>query len=71
MATVTETTSKGTLLEVILIVREFPDVFPEELSGLPPDREIEFSVDLAPDTRPISKTPYRMAPAELKELKPS
>ena len=56
-------------LDGIPIVREFPDVFPEELSGLPLDREIEFSIDLAPGTAPISITPYRMAPAELRELK--
>ncbi|XP_050941530.1 uncharacterized protein LOC127149710 [Cucumis melo] len=56
-------------LEDILVVREFPDVFPEELSGLPPDREIEFSIDLVPGTTPISQAPYRMAPMELRELK--
>ena len=51
------------------VVCEFPDVFPEELPGLPPDREIEFCSDLVPETRPISIPPYRMAPAELRELK--
>ncbi|XP_038977887.1 uncharacterized protein LOC108511168 [Phoenix dactylifera] len=56
-------------LEDIPIVREFPDVFPEDLPGLPPDREVEFSIDLIPGTGPISKAPYRMAPAELKVLK--
>lgn len=50
-------------------MREFPDVFPEELPGLPPKREVEFSIDLNPGTTPISRAPYRMAPAELKELK--
>ncbi|KAL8105647.1 hypothetical protein AgCh_029446 [Apium graveolens] len=55
-------------LEDILIVNEFPDVFPEELLGLPPDREIEFAIDLAPGTEPVSKAPYRMAPVEMKEL---
>ncbi|KAM1152397.1 hypothetical protein ACFX19_035618 [Malus domestica] len=53
----------------IRVVRHFPDVFPEELPGLPPDREVEFTIDLLPGTNPISLTPYRMAPAELKELK--
>ena len=53
----------------ISVVREFPDVFPEDLPGLPLDREIEFSIDLLPGTVPISKAPYRMAPIELKELK--
>ena len=50
-------------------MREFPDVFPENLSGLPPNREIEFSIDLLPGSSPISKAPYRMALAELRELK--
>nr|XP_027090296.1 uncharacterized protein LOC113711331 [Coffea arabica] len=56
-------------LEDVPVVREFPDVFPEELRTLPPEREVEFKIDLMPGTAPISKTPYRMAPAELKELK--
>nr|XP_027075952.1 uncharacterized protein LOC113699803 [Coffea arabica] len=56
-------------LEDVPAVREFPDVFPEELKTLPPEREVEFKIDLVPGAAPISKTPYRMAPAELKELK--
>ena len=55
--------------ESIPIVSEFPEVFPETLPGLPPDREIEFCIDLMPGTTPISIPPYRMAPKELKELK--
>jgi hypothetical protein len=51
------------------IVRDFANVFPEELLGLPSDREIEFTIDLVPSTGPISKAPYRMAPLELRELK--
>ncbi|KAL0554785.1 hypothetical protein IC582_008713 [Cucumis melo] len=51
------------------VVRDYPDVFPEELPGLPPHREVEFAIELEPGTVPISKAPYRMAPAELKELK--
>lgn len=50
------------------MVSEYPDVFPKELPGLPPDREIKFCIELAPDTKLISIPPYRMAPAELKEL---
>ena len=50
-------------------MNEFFDVFPEDLHGLPPDREIEFEIELAPGTKPISIASYRMAPAELKELK--
>jgi hypothetical protein len=53
----------------IRVVRDFPDVFPEELPGMPPDREVEFVIDLLPRTAPISKWPYRMFVEELKELK--
>jgi hypothetical protein len=53
----------------IHVVRDFPDVFPEELPGMPPDREVEFVIDLLPETAPISKRPYRMSIEELKELK--
>ena len=56
-------------LAKVPMVNEFFDVFPEDLPGLPPDREIEFEIELAPGTEPISIAPYRMAPAELKELK--
>ncbi|XP_062093815.1 uncharacterized protein LOC133799841 [Humulus lupulus] len=53
----------------VRIVCEFPGVFPEDLPKLPPDREIEFIIKLAPGTAPISKAPYKMAPTEVKELK--
>jgi hypothetical protein len=53
----------------IRVVRDFPDVYPEELPGIPPDREVEFVIDLLPSTAPISKRPYRMSMEELKELK--
>ncbi|WRX21068.1 Retrotransposon gag domain - like 10 [Theobroma cacao] len=56
-------------LEDVSIVSEFPDVFPDDLPGLPPDRELEFLIDLLPGTAPISIPSYRMAPTELKELK--
>ncbi|KAH9722450.1 Endonuclease [Citrus sinensis] len=59
----------GACLEDIPIVREFIDVFPEDLPGLPPDREVEFTIELVSGTTPISKASYRMAPIELKELK--
>ena len=58
----------GLKLEDIPIVRDFPDVFPDDLPGMPPEREVDFTIDLVPETVPISKTPYRMAPVELKEL---
>jgi hypothetical protein len=51
------------------VVNEFLDVFPEELSGMSPDRDIEFVIELKPGTTPIYKTPYRMATPELAELK--
>jgi hypothetical protein len=51
------------------VVNEFPDVFPEELPGMPPDQDIEFVIELKPGTTPIYKTPYRMATPELAELK--
>jgi hypothetical protein len=51
------------------VVYQFPDVFPEELPGMPPDRDIEFVIELKPGTTPIYKTPYRMAPPELAEFK--
>jgi hypothetical protein len=53
----------------IKIVREFPDVFQEELPGMPPDRKVEFVIDLLPGTATISKRPYKMSVEELKELK--
>ncbi|GJV41483.1 putative reverse transcriptase domain-containing protein [Tanacetum coccineum] len=56
-------------IENLFVVREFADVFPDELPGLPPAREIEFGIELIPGAEPISKAPYRMAPVELKELK--
>jgi hypothetical protein len=53
----------------IPVVCEYPDVFPDDLPGMPPDRDIEFVIELQPDTAPISKRPYRMPPNELAELK--
>jgi hypothetical protein len=53
----------------IHVVKDFPDVFPEELLGMPPDMEVEFVIDLLLGTAPISKRPYRMYVEELKELK--
>ncbi|WVZ89251.1 hypothetical protein U9M48_035677 [Paspalum notatum var. saurae] len=56
-------------IKKIPVVRDFLDIFLEELPGLPPNREVEFRIDLVPGTAPVSKRPYRMAPDELKELK--
>ncbi|KAL8155242.1 hypothetical protein AgCh_000568 [Apium graveolens] len=55
-------------IEDIPVVNEFPDMFLDKLPGLPPDRQIEFEINLALGTEPVSKAPYRMAPAEMKEL---
>ncbi|GKA01932.1 putative reverse transcriptase domain-containing protein [Tanacetum coccineum] len=52
----------------IPIVRDFEDVFPEDLSGLPPPRQVEFCIDLVPRAMPIAKSPYRLAPSEMQEL---
>ena len=60
---------KDIKLEDIAVVCEYVDVFPDDLPGLPPDRDIEFVTELQPDTTPISKRPYRMPPNELAELK--
>ena len=56
-------------VEEVGVVRHFLDVFPDDLPGLPPDRDVEFTIDLLPGADPISLAPYRMAPAELRELK--
>lgn len=69
LAFVTTSTGNKVRLSEIPIVCEFPDVFPEELPGLPPQRGVEFSIELVPGTQPISKAPYRMASNELKELR--
>ena len=57
-----------TLLD-ILVVCEFPDLFPDEFPGFPPDRDVEFKIELLPGTTPFSWRPYRMPPNELADLK--
>jgi hypothetical protein len=61
--------TKAIALEDIRVVQDFPDVFPEELPGMPRDHDIEFLIELLPGTPPISKRPYRMPVNELVELK--
>jgi hypothetical protein len=61
--------TKAIALEDFKVVQEYPDVFPVELPGMPPDRDIEFLIELLPGTPPISKRPYRMPINELVELK--
>nr|GEW27138.1 putative reverse transcriptase domain-containing protein [Tanacetum cinerariifolium] len=55
-------------IEDIPVVKEFPDVFPEDLPGLPPIRQVEFQIDLIPEAAPIARAPYRLAPSEMQEL---
>ncbi|KAA0056300.1 pol protein [Cucumis melo var. makuwa] len=69
LASVVDTREVDVSLSSEPVVRDYPDVFPEELPGLPPHREVEFAIELEPGTVPISRAPYRMAPVELKELK--
>ncbi|KAL0554438.1 hypothetical protein IC582_008359 [Cucumis melo] len=69
LASVVDTREADVSLSSEPVVRDYPDVFPEELPGLPPHREVEFAIELEPGMVPISRAPYRMAPAELKELK--
>ena len=69
LAYVIDTEKEGQKLDSLLVVNKFIDVFPEDLPELPPDKEIEFSIDLQSGTTPISQALYRMAPEELKELK--
>ncbi|KAL0562064.1 hypothetical protein IC582_002514 [Cucumis melo] len=69
LAGVVDTREADVSLSSEPVVGDYPDVFPEELPGLPPHREVEFAIELEPGTVPISRAPYRMAPAELKELK--
>ncbi|XP_070057175.1 uncharacterized protein [Nicotiana tomentosiformis] len=66
---VREAEAKPLTIQSVQVVSEFPDVFPDELSSIPPEREIEFAIDAPPDMQPILIPPYRMAPTELMELK--
>nr|GFB31883.1 hypothetical protein [Tanacetum cinerariifolium] len=69
LATIHDMTSEVPTIHDQPIVLEFPYVFPDELPGIPPVREVEFNIELIPGAEPISKAPYRMAPVKLKELK--
>ncbi|GKD91376.1 putative reverse transcriptase domain-containing protein [Tanacetum coccineum] len=67
-AQVTEQESKEKQLEDVLVIRDFPEVFLDELPGLPPPREVEFCIDLIPGVAPVAGAPYRLPPSEMKEL---
>ncbi|GJY84642.1 putative reverse transcriptase domain-containing protein, partial [Tanacetum coccineum] len=64
----TKDKSKKKRLEDVPIVRDFPEVFPEDLLGVPPMRQVEFQIDLVLDAAPVARTPYRLAPTKLQEL---
>ncbi|GKC23174.1 putative reverse transcriptase domain-containing protein [Tanacetum coccineum] len=68
IAQVMEKKSDEKRLEDIPVVREFPEVFPEDLPGLPPVRQVEFQIDLIPGAAPVARAPYRLAPSEMQEL---
>ena len=68
LAHITEKKSEEKRLEDVPIVREFPEVFPEDLPGLPPARQVEFHIDLVPEAAPVARAPYRLAPSEMQEL---
>nr|GEW53033.1 putative reverse transcriptase domain-containing protein [Tanacetum cinerariifolium] len=66
-----EDKSKGKRLEDVPVVQEFPEVFPKDLPdlpGIPPNRQVEFRIDLVPGAAPVARAPYRLAPSEMKEL---
>ncbi|GKA58069.1 putative reverse transcriptase domain-containing protein, partial [Tanacetum coccineum] len=63
-----EDKSEEKRLEDVPIVRDFPEVFPEDLPGIPPTRQVEFQIDLVPGAAPVARAPYRLAPSEMKEL---
>ncbi|KAJ9539016.1 hypothetical protein OSB04_031749 [Centaurea solstitialis] len=68
MAHVVDKKAEEKTIQDIPVVREFPEVFPEELPGLPPPRQVEFHIDLVPGAGRIAKSPYRLAPSEMQEL---
>ena len=69
MALVLDSKTVQVNLEDIPVIKEFPNVFPEELPSLPPEREVDLVIEVLHGTNPISRAPYRVAPTEIKELK--
>ncbi|GKD16154.1 putative reverse transcriptase domain-containing protein [Tanacetum coccineum] len=63
-----ETEASEKRIEDVSVIRNFSEVFPEDLSGLPPIRQVEFHIELIPGAAPVTRAPYRLAPAEMKEL---
>ncbi|GKD69146.1 hypothetical protein Tco_1323236 [Tanacetum coccineum] len=68
LAYITEKKSKEKRMEDVPVIHDFLEVFPEELPGLPPPRQVEFRIDLVSGAAPVARTPYRLAPSEMKEL---
>ncbi|GJZ22275.1 putative reverse transcriptase domain-containing protein [Tanacetum coccineum] len=68
LAHITKKKSKEKRMEDVPIIRDFPEVFPEELPGLPPPRQVEFLIDLVPGAAPVARALYRLPPSEMKEL---
>ncbi|GKD46191.1 hypothetical protein Tco_1270836, partial [Tanacetum coccineum] len=68
LAQVTRQESKEKRLEVVLVIRDFPEVFPKELPRIPPSRQVEFRIDLIPSDAPVVRAPYHLAPSEMKEF---
>ncbi|GKD47664.1 putative reverse transcriptase domain-containing protein [Tanacetum coccineum] len=68
LAHMTEDKSKDKRIEDVPVIRDFPEVFPEELPGLPPLRQVEFRIDLIPGAAPVARASYRLTPSEMKEL---
>ncbi|KAI3811029.1 hypothetical protein L1987_20744 [Smallanthus sonchifolius] len=68
MAHIVQKDVKKKSIQDIPIIRDFPEVFPEDLSGLPPVRQVEFRIDLMPGANPVARAPYRLAPSEMQEL---
>ena len=68
LAHIVDTSQELKDIKSISVVRDFPDIFPEELPGLPPQRQVEFRIDLIPGATRVAKSPYRLAPAEMQEL---
>ncbi|XP_076950779.1 uncharacterized protein LOC143623856 [Bidens hawaiensis] len=68
LVNVVDTKAEGQNIEDIPIVRDYPEVFPKDLPGLPPPRQVEFRIDLVQDATPIARSPYRLASSEMQEL---
>ncbi|KAI3815634.1 hypothetical protein L1987_15311 [Smallanthus sonchifolius] len=68
LAYIVERKVKDKNLQDIPVIKDFPEVFPKDLPGLPPIRQVEFRIDLVPGANPVAKSPYRLAPSEMQEL---